>query len=75
MSVQQFVVDRARENFLVVKEMEFLPVRQRDLGMLLQEMTQRSRARLLRAGDNEIEPLDFMTFQAEHRVNRALAVA
>src|SRR6266851_406240 len=75
MSVQEFVVDRARENFLVVKEMEFLPVRQRDLGMLLQEITQRSRAGLLRAGDNEIEPLDFMTFQAEHRVNRALAVA
>ena len=55
--------------------MEFLPVRQHDLGMLLQEITQRSRAGLLRAGDNEIEPLDFMTFQAEHRVNRALAVA
>ena len=75
MSVQQFVIDRTRKNFLVVKEMEFLPVRERDLRMLLQKIMQRCRSRFLRAGDNEIEPLDFMTFQAEHRANRALAVA
>src|SRR6266487_5484501 len=77
MSVQQLVIDWARENFFVVKEMQLLSVRQRDLAMFFQKIVQRGRARFLRAGDNEIEPLHLSTFSEDRhraglvaRVNR-----
>ena len=73
--MQQFVIDRARENFLVIEEMQLLPVRQRDPRMLFQKIMQRGRARLLRARDDEIEPLNLSTFNAKHVSNRDTAVA
>jgi hypothetical protein len=56
MPMERFVIDRLpRKNLLIIEEMQFLPVRQRDLRMLFQKITERSRARLLRAGDDKIE--------------------
>ena len=45
------------KNPLVVEEMQFLSVGQRDLRMLAQEIVKCGRARLLRARHNEIQPL------------------
>jgi hypothetical protein len=75
MAMQRFVIDRPGENFLVVEEMQLLPVGQRDLRMLFQKIMQRSRAGLLRAGDDEIEPLNLSTFNAKHVFNRDTALS
>ena len=75
MLMQSLVINWTRKNFVVVEEMQLLPVRQRDLRMFLQKIMQCSRARLLRTGDNKIESLDSATFHAEHRANRAATVA
>lgn len=73
--MQHFVIDLSRKNLLIIEEMRFLPVGQHDLRMLLQEIMQGCRAGLLRAGHNEIEPLDLSLFNSKHEINRACAVA
>ena len=70
--MERFVIDRPRENFLVVKEMHFLPVRQLDLRVFFQEMVQRRRARFLRTRNNEIEPLNLSPSKSKHDNSPAL---
>ena len=71
--MQRFVIDRARENFLVVEEMQLLAVGQRDLRMFLQKIMERGGARFLRTGDNEIEMLHSTMPERTHETNRATA--
>ena len=75
LSMQQVVIDRPGKNFVVVEEMQLLPLWQRDLWMLSQEIMERGRARLLRARDDEIEPFNLSTFNAKHVSNRDTALA
>ena len=56
-------------------EMHFLAVRQRNLWMFFQKIMERGRAGLLRAGDDKIEPLHFVTLKSEHSTNRLLTEA
>jgi hypothetical protein len=46
--------------------MDFLLIAHADVGMSAQKVVQRCRARLLRAGENEVEPLNFATLGAKH---------
>ena len=64
--MQQFVINRVGKNLLVIKEMQFLPVRQCDLPMPSQKIMERGRARFLRPGDNKIEPFHLSTFPTKH---------
>lgn len=65
--MQKFEIDRSpRKNLLVIEEMKFLTIGQYNLRMPAQKIMERARARFLRAGNNEIKPLDFVTFRSEH---------
>src|SRR5207245_10851401 len=75
LSMQQVVIDRSGKNFVVVEEMQLLPLWQRDLCMLSQEIMERGRARLLRAHDDEIEPFNLSTFNTKLVSNRDTALA
>ena len=54
--------------------MHFLTIRQRDLRMLAQKIMKRRRASFLSSWNNEIQSLNFVTFESKHRLNRAFAV-
>ena len=64
--MQQFVIDRARKNLVVIEKMHLLPVGQSDLRMPFQKIVERGRARFLRTRDNEIEPFNLSTFPTKH---------
>ena len=59
MFVQFFVADLFSKKLFVVEEVQLFLIRHRDLRMFLQLIMQRSCSALLRAGNDEIELIDF----------------
>ena len=71
--MEEFVINWPGKNLLVVEKVQLLALRQDDLGVLFQKVTQRGGPGLLRAWHNEIESLHLATFECEHDFNRAFA--
>jgi hypothetical protein len=69
MLVQFRIIWFGNEHRIVIEKMDFLLVAHADVRMSAQKVMQRRRARLLRAGKNEVESLNFATLAAEHQRN------
>ena len=67
MFMQLLVIGLGGEQRVVIKEMDFLLIAHGDVWVPAQEVMQRRRPGFLRAGQNEIEPLNFATLCPEHR--------
>src|SRR5215472_5238018 len=69
MFVQLLIIGLENEQRVAVEKMNFLLVTHVDAGMSAQKIVQRGRPGFLRAGQNEIEALNFATLRSEHRQN------
>src|SRR5215831_18615266 len=67
MFVQFLVIHCGNEVCVVIKKMDLLLVTHRDVWMSAQKIMQRRCPGFLRAGENEIEPLNFATPGSKHR--------
>jgi hypothetical protein len=67
MLVQFLIIGLRNEHRVVIEKMDFLLIAHADIGMSAQKIVQRCCAGFLRAGQNEIEPLDFATPSPKHR--------
>ena len=66
MLVQFLVIWRGNEHRVVIEKMDFLLIAHAYIGVSPQKVMQRRRARFLRAGQNEIESLNFVTLRSKH---------
>jgi hypothetical protein len=64
--MQFLIIGFRNEHRVVIEKMDFLLVAHADVGMSAQKVVQRCRARLLRAGENEVEPFNLATLGAKH---------
>src|SRR5215831_14127961 len=69
MLVQLSVIGVGNEQAVVIKEVDLLLVAHADIWMFVQEIMQRRGAGFLRTGENESEPLNFVTLGPKHRGN------
>ena len=69
MLVQFRIIGFGNEHRVVIEKMDFLLVAHADVRMSAQKVMQRRRARLLRAGQNKVEPLNFATLGPKHQQN------
>ena len=69
MLVQFFIIGLGNESHVIIEKMDFLLITHADIGMSAQKIVQRCGAGFLRAGQNEIEPLNFATIRSKHRCN------
>ncbi len=69
MLVQFRIIGLGNEHRVVIEKMDFLLIAHADVRMSAQKIMQRRRAGFLRAGKNEVEPLNFATLGPKHRGN------
>ncbi len=69
MLVQFRIIRLGNKHRVVIEKMDLLLIAHADVRMSAQKVMQRGRAGLLRAGQNEVEPLNFATLGPKHQRN------